>query len=204
MALYVLPIVGSSGFYDLAAPFDSLVVNSIQYTCKAVRRISDYVASNEDVKALVYTTYGLPDDVYEEDLTEDAYIVSLQSATGHWLYVPYRYIVSYPSPNGVQYRSVMLGVSLPAIPVEQPLDPLIADIKALVENRLGATVAIKRVVTSKTVLVPLETHTAKQIERTAARLGDSSMIARVERLMVENTTLRAKVTALEEYIKTHP
>ena len=204
MTNYVLPVVGSSGFYELAAPFDALVVDAIEYTCKAVRRISDYVAAAEDVKALVYTAYSLPADVYDADLAEDAYIVSLQSATGHWLYVPYRYIVSYPSPNGIQYRSIMLGISLPPMPISQSLDALEADIKAMVESRLGVKIGINRVATSKTILVPLDTHTTKQVQRTVAKLGDSSLYATQARLERENAVLRAKVDALEEYIKTHP
>ena len=204
MANYILPVVGSAGFYDLASPFDAEVLNNIQYTCKAIRRISDYVAANEDVKALVYDTYKLPATVYDEDLATDAYIVSLQSATGHWVYVPYRYVVSYPSPNGIRYRSLMIAISLPAIPITQSLDALEVDIRAMVESRLGVTVGIKKVVTSKTVLVPLEKHTVKQTERTMAMLGDSSLYATQERLQRENDILRQKVAALEDYIQKHP
>jgi hypothetical protein len=61
---YVLPVVGSSGYYELAHPFDALVMDKVEYTCKAVRRISDYLANNEDVKVAIYDKYGIA-NVYQ-------------------------------------------------------------------------------------------------------------------------------------------
>ena len=203
MTLRVLPIVGSKGYYELAAPFDALALDTVEYTCKAIRRMSDCLANNEDLKTSIYTANKIDENIYDEDLAEDAYIVSLQSGTGHWLYVPYRYIVSYPSPNGVPYRSVMFGVSMPSLPAAQNLTALLTDVKALVEARLGVTVAVRTTETSKVSLIPLETHLTKQNEREIKRLGESSYFSTVIRLRRENDVLLDKVAALEKYIQEH-
>ena len=197
----VLPVVGSSGFYKMAAPFDALVVNNIEYSCKAIRRISDYLANNEKVKEDVYEKQGLEESVYEEDLKSDTYIVSLQSRTGHWLYVPYRYILSYPSVNGVQYRSVMVGISLPAMPASQDLSAMISDVKDLVETTLGVTVAVKQVETSKVVMIPPDVHALKQQERAMAISSMNTLFAINRQLQKTNDALVMKVLALENYIK---
>lgn len=203
MTLSILPVIGSSGFYELAAPFDVEVVDKIEYTCKAIRRISDYLANNEDPKASIYNAYEIDEAVYEEDLSKDAYIVSLQSRKGHWLYVPSRYILSYPSVNGVPYRSVMLGVSLPPLPVSQDLTAILSDIKDLVENSLGVSVAVRQVETSMNVLVDYSIHEATQQERNIHIEGRSTLYARNVALREENNLLIQKVASLENYIKSN-
>lgn len=203
MTLSILPVIGSSGFYELAAPFDVEVVDKIEYTCKAIRRISDYLANNEDPKASIYDAYEIDEAVYEEDLSKDTYIVSLQSRKGHWLYVPSRYILSYPSVNGIPYRSVMLGVSLPPLPVSQDLTAILSDIKDLVENSLGVSVAVRQVETSMNVLVDYSVHEATQQERNIHIEGRSTLYARNVALREENDLLIQKVASLENYIKSN-
>lgn len=201
MAQSIVPVVGSSGFYRFAAPFDLASVNQIEYSCKAVRKISDYLANNEEIKKDVYEAYELPDDIWEEDSALDAYIVSLQSTTGHWLYIPSRYILGYPSVNGVPYRTLMIGVSLPSIPVAQDLSSVMADMKDLVETSLGLSVVVKQVETSKVVLIPYDDHVVKQQQRAVQSAGKTTQHARNVALRRENDALLAKVAELEAFIK---
>lgn len=203
MSLKIVPSVGSAGFYEFAAPFDTKALATVEYSCKAVRKISEYLASGEDVKKDIYDENGLTDAIYEEDLAQDAYIVSLQSGTGHWLYVPYRYILSFPSTNGVPYRSVMLGFSLPALPAGYDLSPLLGELKLLIESRLGVQTSAKMVETSKVSLIPKDAHVTKQAERNARKAGDLSIYATQVRLEREAVQLRTKVAELEAYIKAH-
>lgn len=201
MTLSILPVIGSSGYYELASPFDVEVVDKIEYTCKAIRRLSDYLANNEDPKTSIYDAYEINEAIYEADLEQDAYIVSLQSRKGHWLYVPSRYILSYPSVNGVAYRSVMLGISLPPIPVSQDLTAVLSDIKDLVEHSIGASVVVKQVETSVNVLVDYSLHENTQQERNMIIEGQATLYARNVALREENDLLLEKVTALENFIK---
>ena len=197
----ILPVVGSAGYYELGDPFDKLVVNSVEYTCKAIRRLSDYLANNETPKKDIYDKNGVVESVYDEDLKKDAYIVSLQSRTGHWLYVPYRYILSYPSVNGVQYRSVMIGISLPALPASQDLSSLANDLKDLTQAQLGVTAVVKQVETSKVVLIDFAAHEAKRLQRAGAVQASGSLFGQVVLLRKDNDALRAKVEMLENHIK---
>ncbi len=200
MSLPVLPVVGSSGFYEFASPFDTVAINNVEYTCKAIRRISDYLSVNENVEKTIYEANNLPSSIWDEDSKEDAYIVSLQSKNGHWIYVPYRYILAYPSVNGIQYRAMMIGVSLPSMPVNQDLSAVEADVKDLVEHALGVTVIVKHVETSRIVLVRNETHLAKEQERNVIRATQSTLTAKLLKLRQENDALLAKVQELEAFI----
>lgn len=199
--LGVIPVVGSRGSFDFITPFDALAVPGVEYTCHAVRRISDYLASNEEPKTLIYEAYALGDAAYEEDLAANAYIASLQSAKGHWLYVPVRYISQYPFVDGVPYRSVMLGISLPAIPVKQNLDVLKADLKALAEGSLGLSVEVKAVETSKISLISPEKHEVTRLSRQIKINSAGSLAQQNHRLKNEIQLLRTQVASLEAYIR---
>lgn len=197
----ILPVIGSSGFYELGAPFESAAVNQVEYTCMALRRISDYLANNEEVKETIYTANAIPDDIWEEDSKANAYIVSLQSKMGHWLYVPARYILGYPSVNGIQYRSMMIGVALPALPVAQDLTAVTRDIKDLVESLLGVNVSVKLVETSKVTQVENSTHELTQQRRAMAKGAASTLSSKNHALELQNAELTTKLKALEDYIK---
>lgn len=200
---HILPAIGSRGYYSLAAPFDTLAANNVEYTCQAIRRINDYLANNEDVKATLYLAQGLTEAVYEQDALENAYIVSLQSRQGHWLYVPYRYVLAYPSTNGVQYRSMMVGVSLPALPASQDLTAVLSDVKLMVDAWLGINCAVRLVETSKVMLVPHDVHIQKKIQRTMQTQGKVTLYAQNVALREENAALLAKLAQLEAYVKDH-
>lgn len=201
MTIPITPPIGMRGIFILAAPFDVKVDAGIEYTCQAIRRISDYLAENEDPKALVYTANGI-EDQYEQDAKENSYIVSLQSRKGHGLRVPVKYILSFPSGSGVPYRSIAIVTSLPSLPLDQSLEEIESEIKSLVEGRLGVTVAMRQVETSQTVLVDDDIHTQKTVERGQRKTHQS--------LYQENVALKRQVTellerqaSLEQYILDH-
>lgn len=200
MTAPILPVIGGSGSYNLAAPFDALAVNNVEYVCKAIRRISDYLANNEDVKENVYTANGVSDAIYEEDIAADAYIVSLQSMAGHYLNIPARFILSYPSVNGVPYRSLMIAVALPALPVAQDLSFLVAEITDIVAHGIGAAPNVRLVETSKVVQVSTEDHQVTQQRRAQASAGETTLTAKNVRLQAENAALLQRLQTLEQYI----
>lgn len=197
--LNIVPTVGTAGNYNFKAPFDKLS-SPTQYTCKAVRKISDYLANNEDVKKNVYTSQGLDDATWNQDVKDDAFIVSLQSATGHWLYLPCQYILNYPSGNGVIYRSMMICISAPALPASEDLTALMADLTDMANSRLGLTTVPKLVETSKPTLVPNQIHTDRQQKRQATMLQNSSLTAQLYKAKSDNAALLKKVAELEAYI----
>ncbi len=198
--LYIIPPVGSKGFFTFAAPFNTLALPDDEYTCRAVRNLSDYVNNNEDALSLVYLQSGLTTTDYQNDLAAGMVIVSLQSQVGHWLYVPVRFIDSLPQSSGVPYQNKVIAINLGAVPAEQDFTALQTALTNAVADMYGVTPQIQVVVTSKTSLVPYTTD--QQIQQ--ARQGRITMAttesAQVKILQTQNASLQTKLNALEAYI----
>ncbi len=197
----IIPTVGSGGYFKLRAPFDTLVLPNEYYTCQAVRRLSDYLANNEKPKEDIYLANSIPESEYDLDLKNDAYIVSLQAGTGHWVYVPASYVISYPIVNGIPYRTMMIGVSLPALPVERDLSFVKTAIENLVRDSLGVDSVTKIVETSKVVLVSKEKHDITQSQRDAIASGVTTDRSRYTDTLTKLDQALQKIQILETYIE---
>lgn len=197
----VLPTIGAAGSFKLLAPFDSLITEGQRYTCQGIRSINDYLSNNEDPHTDIYTKYGIADSEYEADVVANMHIVSLQSDVGHWLYVPARYISTYPLVNGVPYRSYVLTASLPSFPVDRDMSFLETELRNLCIDSLGVSPIIKFVESSRTVLVSAVKHDATTAARAAVSQGRSTDRARYTDLLNSHTQALAKIAELEAYIK---
>jgi len=195
MTTLITPPIGAKGLFDLAAPFDRFVEAGVEYTCMAIRRLSDYVAANEKPDALIYDKYGIKAD-YDDDMASDAYIVSLQSRRGHWLHVPQKYVLSFPSGSGHRYRAMSLVFKLPPVPVNIDTSPLQLEIEGLIKARLGVSSKSAVVDTSLVTLVTDEKHievsTRRSLEKAAGTTWEE-----LGHLRHHNQELLSKVAALE-------
>ena len=204
MSDYIIPNIGTSGYYNLLTPFDVKVIATERYTCQSVRRISDYIANNEDVKQIVYLDNGLTEVNYLEDAELNMTIVGLQSAEGHWLYIPVKYISTYPIVNGIPYRSVMIGVALPVLPLARNLDGIMTDINNIIVDTLGVNPVIKKIETSTVIQVDKTQHDSQEALRASISAGRVTDRSRYMKLLIDHQAALDKITALELYIKNHP
>jgi hypothetical protein len=201
MADYVIPTVGSSGYFQLREPFQEKIQANVKYTCQAVRRFSDYVANNEDIKTDIYDEFGISEDIYEEDMRNNTDIVSLQAETGQWLYVPVRYVIGFPSTNGIPYRAISFAVALPAMPADRDYSHVITDIGNLIQQSLGVNTKIDIIETSKVTLVDSAKHETKQAERQAVAGAVSTDRGRYMKALQDLQQANQKIAALEAWIK---
>ncbi len=199
----IIPYIGASGYFSLLAPFDTKINQEEQYTTKAIRTISDYISNNEDIKGTIYDANGITSTIYDQHVKDDIEIVSLQSDLGHWLYIPSPYISKYPDPNGIIYRTLMLGISLPPLPVDLDLSFLHTDVSNLVIDSLGVTPVIKQVETSKPVLISEVIDIQHTAARNALSNGRTTDRAKVLKLQLDLQQALNKITELETYISTH-
>jgi hypothetical protein len=196
----VLPTIGSSGYFEVRSPIDAVMMPNERYTCQAIRRLNDYISNNEEPKEEIYALYGLSEEEYEADVEKNNYIVSLQSELGHWVYVPAQYLLKYPIVNGIPYRTMMLGVSLPALPAEKNLSFLIQDITNLISDTLGVATVIKPVETSRVVLVSKEKHDITEAARRVVSSGKVTDRSRYTSLLIDHQAALDKIQKLEAYI----
>lgn len=199
----ILPTLGSSGTYTLLPPFHALVGANERYTCQSTRTLSECLANNETPKDDIYIKAGLSEEQYLRDVTANEIIVGLQSDVGHWLYIPAKYIGSYPVANGIPYRSMAIGISLPAIEATRDYSFLVADLRNLISDRLGVDCTIRFTETSRVSLVPAEVHAVKKMERAIITDGKITDRSQFTKLAIENERLREIIAALEDHIVAH-
>ena len=195
---YIIPFIGSRGFWDIRSPFQTN--KGALFTCKAVRKLSDYVSSNEDALELVYKAKGLGENEYQKDLSEDMVIICLQTDEGYWHYFPASHLITYPDPNGVPYQKRGIYINLPAMPVERDLTFLDAELRDKILSTLGVSSVVSFVEASKVSLVPEEKHVATDIVRQARVTSTVTQYGRIQELETANQELIKKLQQLEAYI----
>lgn len=198
---YIIPTVGMRGKFSLSPPLDQLCLPGEEYTCQAVRRLADYIGNNEDPLNDIYLMYELTEADFKRDMLEDMFIASLQSQSGHWVYVPVRYIQTFPDPGGVAYRTLMMGVNLGPQPNEDDFLHLEQEVTDLVIKYVGVVPKIKMVQTSKTVLVPREKHDEIVAVRSSKKTTALTDGSRYREVYLKYERALAQVKALENYIR---
>lgn len=201
MALQYIPDIGASGIFVLKTPFDVLLKPNTTYTVQAIRRLKDVIAEGENPFTLYYESHGLSEAIYKIDLETEICIVSLQSGTGEWVYVPTSYILSFPIMNGVKYHAVMMGISLGAIPDNLDLSAFKTSVFNLVKDTFGISSSIKEVVVSAPVIVTKEESTLIETARSNRIVANQSDAGKLRIAQQDLVKCRAQIAMLEKYIK---
>ena len=197
----LIPPVGTSGIYKLAAPFNTLLQANMSYRCDAIRRIADFLEVGLDPFEEFYEPRGLTKAAYDLDLQNQVCIVSLVSTGGHWVYVPSTYISSYPDINGVPYTVMVLGLDLGAIPNYRDLTGLKQAIANLTRDTIGIMPTVKEVAISAVQKLSQSDHDALENARTIAITNSQTDRSKLFAAQSELATLRQQYTALETYVR---
>ncbi|MNU19580.1 hypothetical protein D3C71_78100 [compost metagenome] len=198
--LNLIPAISTRGLYTLAAPFDQQVLAAVPYTCVAVRKLEDIVASGADPKAVYYDANDIDDARYQQDLDAGVCIVSLQAAEGSWIYVPSSFITVMPDQGGIPYRSLVLAVPLGAVPDALDLSYIKTQLAALVLDNLGVTVEVKEVAVSPPGNLSQSEHDTLEAARQANITNRTTLRAQLIAVTAQRDAANAKIAELEEYI----
>lgn len=196
----IIPSIGQEGYYSFLSPFDAFTSAGQIYTCKEVRQLGGIIASNEDPYTLYYQPYGLTQDDFNSDLAINMYIVSLQSDQGQWVYVPARFIKTYPQLDGVAYHSVAFSIQSGPVPVNKDLTAIKEALSNVVVDMLGITPDIAIVQTSKTTI--LSKSDSDLIENSRAQRAVNNKTDRARYMAAEQLVAKqaALIQQLEAYI----
>lgn len=198
---YLTPPVGMVGTISLSAPFTNAVVPNLPYTISAVRSLADIAASGSDPYELYYQDAGISEDKYKEDLVGGACILSLQSSSGIWVYVPNSYLASLPSAGGIPYTNYLVAVNLGLLPDNLDLTHFRNIIAELAHDVMGVENAETKIVAASATMY-LSQEDSKAIE--TARQGVMSALKTDRALYLEEQRLRLaaiqRITELENFI----
>lgn len=198
----LIPAIGAKGIYSLDNPFNALLTINVPYTCRAIRKLEDISGAGEDPFELYYNPYKLDVIRFDKDVSEGVCIISLQSDTGDWVYVPSSCIQSYPSISGVIYRAMMIGVSLGTQPDTLDLATLEDEIVHLVKRLTGINAVTKQVQVSKEQLISHDIYdTMEVVRKSRITSSDSTLLQNIE-LKQQVSLLQEQLTALQNYIRT--
>lgn len=195
-----VPLIGSKGLFQLKEPYKNLITKGVNYECVAVRKFIDVLSDGVNIYQKYYAPRGLDESVYQSDLNNGAYLISLKSASSEWVYVPSTYVLTYPGMTGVRYSCVLLGVNLGALPVKTDLSLIKAKIAEIVQGELGVRSTVEEVVISAEEVLTHEDHQRLEAARAAAIVSNASYYTQVKQLQALNTQLQAKNVQLTQYI----
>lgn len=195
---YPVPAIGTKGVYSLLSPFTPSPGEVLN--CIAVRTLSSYIANNDDPLVSVYTSAGLTEDNYDEDLADNIQIVSLVNDKGYVYLVPARYIQSYPIQDGVMYRPLALSVALPLMPLALDLTGFVQDVKELVMEKLGVDCVTELVETGSPRAVDPVISQNVETEREMNATDRNTSYGRINALQEALAEAYAQIRVLEEYI----
>jgi len=193
-----IPVTGQRGYFEFLTPFDTQAGSTERFTVKSIRLISDYVNNNEDVKADVYTANGIESE-YDAAVAADMEILGLQSAKGHWIYIPADYVKTYPILEGVAYQVLSLVIPLQPMPVDTDLTDLKAQLVDVITTSLGFTTTVSEVASSRTSMVSVDKDTGITATRAALKATTTKAV-QIATLQDQLALALEKVSALESYI----
>lgn len=196
----LIPPIGATGLYKLAPPFKDRIDVNISYSCMAIRKLSDYNAVGMDPYKLYYEPNGISRVQYEIELGSGVCIVSLQSTSGIWEYVPSSYILAYPDSNGVSYLGMALMLSIGAVPESMDLSALSHILEDTTESVIGIRPTIKEVATTQKQYISQENHLAAETARLANMTSVVTNHGKAVALERDNLRLRDKINQLEQFI----
>lgn len=196
-----MPPIGASGVYSLEAPFANKLLNNTSYRCDAIRRFNDLYELGIDPFEEYYRPEGLTKARFDSDVAAQTGIVSLVSQNNHWVYVPSSFIRSFPNVNGVAYTSLVLGVTLGAIPNYMDLSGLYATMSNLVRDTIGVTPQIQSVAVSNVTNLSQQDHDRLEAARLQNVNNSTTDRAKYIAAQQENAMLRQQLTQLENFVK---
>jgi hypothetical protein len=202
----LLPPIGTSGIFQLAAPFNNQLQSNMSYRCDAIRRFNDLLDSPVSIDP--YEEFYLPNNItrekYEQDAQNLTSIVSLVSSAGHVVYVPSSYITGYPDINGIPYHVVVLGLELGALPQYKDLTGLKQAIANLVRDTIGVYPQMKEVVISAEERLSQADHDVAENARALMIVNSQTDRARLLALQTQHAALQNQYQQLSDYVRALP
>lgn len=200
MALNIVPNVGLRGSFEVAGPYDSLMLGQAIYEVIAVETIRSLVLRGEDPYSDHYEPYGVDQERFNMDEASDTLILTMQCAEGDMVHIPSSFIMSLPGMDGVVYELTMLGIALGALPKYLDLESLKGEIAALIQDRAGIDCNIVESSYGPEQLMTNDQHRAMESYRRSSitvRQGTLGRLAETEAALVAVTE---KLKICEEFI----
>jgi hypothetical protein len=194
------PPLNATGRFTVAAPFDTVIFETVAYQAIALRRFTDIIELGEDIYEKYYAPRGLTEVQFKQDERANVVIVSLMNPSGEVWYVPDSYILSYPNQGDVKYQHVVLSVSLGPLPDYLPLDFAMSQIASVASDTIGVTAVAKLHVAPTVGTVTPEQHEILETARALRITNRKTDRAKAIEAVAQVTALQQRIAVLETII----
>lgn len=198
----ITPQMGARGIYTLKAPWNADLLTNTQYTCVAIRNLTEIVANGGDPFTDYYATHNLDQSIYNTDVQNGVSMISLQASDNSIVMVPTSYIAAFPDGGGVPYRVVLLSVPLGSIPDSLDLSAISAKVASDVQDIIGVTCTVRPVVVSNVLLLNTADAAAAETARQANITNSTTDYALYQQSQADLVAAQQKISELEGYILT--
>jgi len=188
----IIPPINTKGTFVFGQPFDTLVNGAQVFTVTAVRNLVELEKSGEKPYETIYTSIGLTETDFVNDLNNDIPIVVFVTDGNEFFYVPANRVLSQPLNDGVIYQEKSLVLPLGNLPKDYNLDVLLTAVHDTVRDTLGVNTTPTVIPTSADVQ-----YTVDQDIQFRALLDNSKLIKKTyATLYKEQLVINAKQTQL--------
>jgi hypothetical protein len=198
----ITPQLQARGIFTLKAPWDKDLLTNTQYTCVAIRNLSEIVANGGDPFTDYYAAHSLDQSIYNTDVQNGVSIVSLQASDNSLVEVPTSYIAAFPDGGGVPYRVVLLSVPLGSVPDSLDLSAISSKVQSDVRDIIGVTCTVRPVVVSNVMLLNTADADAAETARQANITNSTTDFALYQQSQADLVAAQQKISELESYILT--
>lgn len=193
----MLPAINTTGVFKLKEPYANLLPENQMYTCVAVRKIEELLSLGEFPYQKYYRDFSIDEATFEQDIVNQVCIVTVVAENGTMYNFPSSYLLSFPSPQGINYAVLGIGINVGSLPVDTDLSSVMTEIERIVSSKFGIKATAASLQLSQQTVISYDNHKSLL----AARQAEIKKLAVHERdaptLLREIEKLNSKIKFLE-------
>lgn len=192
------PSINTGGLFTLTTPFK--VKPNTDYRVIALRNYSEMLSEYVDIYETFYKPKSIGEDIYKEDLSVEATMVTLVSEYGEILHVPDTFIAKFPDNNIADIVHVVASISLGPLPRNMDLSHLKQSIAEVASAVIGKEATVKLHTGPVSKSLTIEESNAIEKSRRAQVSNRDTAYSKVAKLEGVNQSLRNHIKVLEAEI----
>lgn len=194
------PVVGARGLWKLQSPYDNLLPINTALTCTAVSNYGQLESMGIDTYTVYYSAKSIDKDTYKNHIDDEARIVFVKDDSGRVYSFPLHYLIEYPIGTGVGYQSTAIFIRLGALPVDESIEPLIAEVQELVTSKLGIKSHAEAAAISNVRFVSNEEHTRVKTARQNLKKENKPTLLVLQEALEETKALKLRLNIAERQV----
>lgn len=201
----VQPQIGISGYYEFAAPFDSISgpTNVVRLMCVGLFKISTLIMSVAGLYETVYKPRGIANTKFDYDVLHDVVIVGFTDDNNITHYVPLEYVTKAVDTTLISHNLVTATFDMGLWPTGHDFTALKTQLEDMISATIGSQANIRLYVApNKSFITPDAAAllvTARDVYGTLKQSYYQLNYAANEKIQKLNLVIASLITKLESF-----